>query len=150
MFIAHRIRDDGPEIILPGHEWQMPQGGVDPNEDQEAAARRELWEETGVTSATIMGRSRRSMRYEFPPYRGPASKLAAFRGQEQTWYAMRFEGRESEIDLSAAGNGSEPEFDDWRWEQLDRVPALVVPFKRAIYDEVVAEFRAFARPASRG
>lgn len=145
VLIAHRIGDDGPEIILAGHDWQMPQGGVDPNEDPDEAARRELWEETGVTSVRILGRTAAPMRYDFPAHRGPANKLSRYRGQEQTWYAMRFLGRESEIDLDAHRDGK-PEFDGWRWEALDRVPSLVVPFKRTIYDAVAAEFRPFAQP----
>lgn len=145
VLIAHRIGDDGPEIITRGHEWQMPQGGVDPNEDPDAAARRELWEETGVTSAEILGRSAAALRYEFPAYTGAPGKLTRYRGQEQTWYAMRFTGRDTEIDLDAHRDG-EPEFDAWRWERLERVASLVVPYKRMIYEAVAAEFSPFARP----
>jgi putative (di)nucleoside polyphosphate hydrolase len=133
--IARRIRSDGPEIILPGLEWQMPQGGVDPDEGKDAAARRELWEETGVVSAEILA-ALPPQRYEFPPYAGPPHRLAAFRGQEQVWYAMRFLGRDEEIDVATSRNGAEPEFEAWRWEALDKVPALVVPFRRAIYARV--------------
>ena len=146
VLIARRMKDDGPEIILPGHEWQMPQGGVDPDENQDAAARRELWEETGVTSAEILGTLSEPVRYEFPPYSGPPHKLAAFDGQEQLWYAMRFTGRDDEIDPATPRNGEEPEFDAWRWERLDVVAGLVVPFKRAIYERLAAEFRPFAEP----
>ena len=146
VLIARRIKDDGPEIILPGHAWQMPQGGIDPNENLEAAARRELWEETGVTSAAVIGTLSEPIRYEFPPYLGPTHRLSPFRGQEQRWVAMRFTGQDSEIDLSIAGNGAEPEFDDWRWERLDRMTDLVVPYKQHIYAEVVREFASFAAP----
>lgn len=144
VLIARRIKDDGPEIILPDCEWQMPQGGVDPDEDLEAAARRELWEETGVTSAEVLGSLSAPVRYDFPPYSGPPHRLAAFRGQEQRWYAMRFTGEESEIDLAVAGHEVEPEFDAWRWERLDRVTELVVPYKRHIYAQVAREFARLA------
>ncbi len=144
VLIARRIGDDGPEIVVPGCEWQMPQGGVDPDEDLEAAARRELWEETGVTSAEVIGVLSGPVRYDFPPYAGPPHRLAAFRGQEQRWYAMRFTGEEREIDLGITTHGSEPEFDSWRWERLDRITALVVPFKRHIYAQVAEEFSSLA------
>jgi putative (di)nucleoside polyphosphate hydrolase len=146
VFVARRIKDDGPEIVLPGLEWQMPQGGVDPDEDLEAAARRELWEETGVTSVAVLGTLSSPVRYDFPPYDGPPHRLAVFRGQEQRWFAMRFLGEDSEIDLAIGGNGADPEFDLWRWERLERVPDLVVPFRRAIYAQVAREFSRFARP----
>jgi putative (di)nucleoside polyphosphate hydrolase len=144
ILIARRIKDDGPEIIMPGREWQMPQGGVDPNEDLEAAARRELWEETGVRSADVIATLSSPVRYDFPPYSGPPHRLSAFRGQEQRWFAMRFNGHDSEIDLATRGNGAEPEFDSWRWERLDRVTGLVVPYKQHIYAQIVQEFAALA------
>ncbi len=146
MLIARRIADDGPEIILPGHEWQMPQGGMDPGEDPEAAARRELWEETGVRSAAVIGAMPDWLTYDFPPYPGSPHRLTRFRGQRQLWFAMRFTGEESEIDVSRSFDGQPVEFSDWRWETLDAVEALVVPFKRAIYREVAREFSRFARP----
>ena len=144
VLIARRIKDDGPEIILPSCAWQMPQGGIDPAEDPEAAAKRELWEETGVTSVAVLGRLGEWLTYEFPPYDGLPHKLAAFRGQRQLWFAMRFLGSDAEIDLNRGCADDEPEFDAWRWERLDAVPALVVPFKQAIYRRVVEGFRALA------
>jgi putative (di)nucleoside polyphosphate hydrolase len=144
VLIARRIKDDGPEIMMPGREWQMPQGGVDADEDLEAAARRELWEETGVKSADVIGRLSTPLRYDFPPYSGPPHRLSAFRGQEQRWFAMRFTGQDSEIDLALGGNETEPEFDSWRWERLDRIVGLVVPYKQHIYAQVAREFAGFA------
>ena len=146
VLIARRIRDDGPEIILPGCEWQMPQGGINGGEDPEAAARRELWEETGATSVAVLGRLEQWLTYDFPPYQGPPHKLAAFRGQRQLWFGMRFLGEDGEIDLNRGVADEEPEFDAWRWERLDAVPALVVPFKQAIYRVVAERFCAFAQP----
>jgi len=144
VLIARRIGDDGPEVLVPGCEWQMPQGGIDPDEDIEAAARRELFEETGVRSATLIGAHPEWLTYDFPRYDGPPHKLAAFRGQRQRWFAMRFQGVDGEIDLAPAEAGAEPEFSEWRWERLDRLPAMVVPYKRAIYLEVARAFAPFA------
>ena len=144
--VARRIGDDGPETVTGIHRWQMPQGGIDPDEDREAAARRELWEETGITSAAGLGWTSEPLRYDFPPYAGPPHRLSIFRGQEQVWRAMRFTGQETEIDVTATRNGAPPEFDAWRWERLDRVADLVVPFRREVYRAVAREFAPFAVP----
>jgi putative (di)nucleoside polyphosphate hydrolase len=144
VLIAHRFKDDGPEVIYPGLEWQMPQGGIDPDEDPHKAVFRELWEETGVKSADYLAETD-WMTYEFPPYDGPPHRLAQFRGQRQKWFALRFTGTESEIDPITPRNGQEPEFDEWRWERLDRVASLVVPFRKEIYQTVAREFARFAK-----
>ncbi len=146
VLIGRRFRDDGPEIIYPGFEWQMPQGGIDPDEEPRKTVMRELWEETGVTSADYLGETG-WLTYEFPPYDGPPHKLAQFRGQRQKWFALRFTGPESEIDPLTPRNGQEPEFDAWRWERLDRVAALVVPFRKEVYQAVAKEFAHFAMPS---
>ncbi|MBM6596349.1 RNA pyrophosphohydrolase [Microvirga pudoricolor] len=146
VLVARRLRDDGPEIVLPGCEWQMPQGGIDPGEDLLAAARRELWEETSVRRADPVGTLTEWLPYDFPPYDGPPHRLSPFRGQRQQWVAFRFTGNDDEIDVTQGQNGAEPEFSEWRWERLDCVPDLVVPFKRETYRRVAEAFRGFAEP----
>lgn len=143
VLIGRRFRDSGPEVIYPGLEWQMPQGGIDADEDPRAAVTRELWEETGVTDADYLGETG-WMSYDFPPYDGPPHRLSVFRGQRQKWFALCFTGADSEIDVANPPDGNKPEFDQWRWERLDRVASLVVPFRREVYTTVAAEFARFA------
>lgn len=143
LVFAGRSHSAGPEIVLPGFDWQMPQGGIDASEDIIAAARRELAEETGVTSAEFLAATDEWWAYDFPPYAGPPHKLCAFRGQRQRWVAFRFTGTDAEFDITQP-NGDEPaEFGEWAWLPLARMPELIVPFKRPVYDRVVAEFRQF-------
>ena len=142
VLIGRRFRDDGPEIIFPGLEWQMPQGGIDADENPREAVMRELWEETGVSSARYLGETD-WLTYDFPPYAGPAHRLAKFRGQRQKWFALRFTGPEDEIDPLTSRNGQPPEFDQWRWESLDAVAGLVVPFRRDVYRSVARSFAPF-------
>jgi putative (di)nucleoside polyphosphate hydrolase len=120
--------------------WQFPQGGVDPGEPLEAAARRELQEETGVVSASQLACTTEWLPYDFP---AEAAKRGKWRGQKQVWYAFRFEGEETEIRLDVQ---SPPEFVEWRWARLEEAPDLIVPFKRGVYRHVVEAFGRFARP----
>ncbi|SFJ43277.1 RNA pyrophosphohydrolase [Caulobacter sp. UNC279MFTsu5.1] len=126
----------------PPHNWQFPQGGVDDGEDLLAAARRELAEETGVTSVDYLGRTESWLIYDFPAEFAGSKKARGFKGQKQVWFAFRFLGDESEIDLEADAH---VEFDAWKWGALDETPELIVPFKRAVYEQVVAAFGGFAR-----
>jgi putative (di)nucleoside polyphosphate hydrolase len=144
VLIARRFKDDGPEIIMPGFEWQMPQGGIDPDEDPRPDAQSELYEETGVTSVEYLGETAAWMTYDFPPYDGPPHRLSIFRGQRQKWFAFRFVGNEREIVVADTRNDQVPEFDAWRWEPLANAAALVVPFRREIYEAVAKEFARFA------
>lgn len=147
IFMARRRGDDGPEIIFPGFEWQLPQGGIDNGEKAAVAALRELREETGMVTVAPLAMLTRQVTYDWPPYSGPPHRLTAWRGQRQTWFAYRFEGDEAEIDLTRAAPGEVPEFDAWCWETLARIPDLVVPYKRHIYEQLAAAFARFAAPA---
>ena len=135
-----RTENAGPEIVAPGRDWQMPQGGIDPNEDIVAAAVRELWEETNVRSVSLLAVTENWWTYDFPPYEGPWHKLVPFRGQRQRWVALRFTGDDGEIDVAHPAGGQPQEFFDWRWEVLARTPQLVTPFKQATYEKVAAAF----------
>lgn len=122
-----------------GQWWQMPQGGMDVGETVEEAARRELWEETGVRSARFLTRTDDWLLYDLPPELVGVAWKGRYRGQKQMWFAARFEGEESEIDLGPRP-GHKAEFDAWRWVPMAELPALVVPFKREVYAAVVAAF----------
>ena len=122
-----------------GQWWQMPQGGMDEGEAPEDAARRELYEETGVRSARFIAQTRDWLTYDLPPELVGVAWKGRYRGQRQMWFAARFEGADSEIDLEAHPDHA-AEFDAWRWVSVPDLPDLVVPFKRAVYAAVVAEF----------
>jgi putative (di)nucleoside polyphosphate hydrolase len=138
-------RAGGPEHVDATHAWQMPQGGLDPGEDPWQAALRELYEETNIRSVERLGETNDWLTYDIPPEIIGQAWNGKYRGQKQKWFALRFTGDEREIDVAHPGGGHKPEFLDWRWEPMQNLPALVVPFKRKVYEQVVAEFRRFAR-----
>lgn len=135
-FVARRI--DTPEPA-----WQFPQGGIDDGETPPQAVLRELEEETGTAKAEILAEAPGWISYDLPEEVADRCWKGRFRGQTQRWFALRFLGEDSDIDIATR----HPEFSEWRWMDLGRVPELIVPFKRALYHRVVAEFLPLARPA---
>jgi putative (di)nucleoside polyphosphate hydrolase len=139
VFIGRRL--GGPEHVDETHEWQMPQGGIDNGEEPYAAALRELYEETSIRSVEKIGEIADWLRYDIPrEILGQAWK-GKYRGQTQKWFALRFTGEDSEIDIAHPGGGQhKPEFVAWRWEPLASLTGLIIPFKRPVYEIVVREF----------
>ena len=138
-------RRNGPEHVDATHAWQMPQGGIDPGEDPWLAALRELYEETNIRSIERLGEIEEWLTYDIPREIVGQAWKGKYRGQRQKWYALRFTGDEREIDIdNPAGGSHKPEFSAWRWEPMQNLPALIVPFKRAVYARVVREFARFA------
>ena len=129
----------GKRIDTPGEAWQMPQGGIDPGETPEAAALRELGEETGIPAEAVRLEAATPdwLRYDLPAAMVPRIWGGRFRGQEQRWFLMRFLGDDAMIDI-ARGH---PEFSAWAWMAPEAILAKIVPFKREIYRDV---FRTFA------
>ena len=140
VFIGRRT-DHPEEPEGPGTWWQMPQGGLNQGENPEDAARRELKEETGVCSISMLARTRDWLTYDIPDELLGIAWEGRYRGQKQMWFAARFEGHESEIDLGPR-EGHKQEFDAWRWAPLAGLPALVVPFKRDVYERAIRELVA--------
>ncbi len=121
--------------------WQMPQGGIDKGEEAETAALRELYEETGVSSVKILAQSQDWIKYDLPAEAVGKALKGKYRGQQQKWFAMRFTGRDDEINLKP--DGHKQEFDAWRWVDPGEVLDLIVGFKRPTYEVVLREFREF-------
>jgi putative (di)nucleoside polyphosphate hydrolase len=142
VFIGRRT--GGPEHVDAVHSWQMPQGGLDEGEDPYQAARRELHEETSVCSVALLAEAKDWYAYDLPTHVGRKAWNGKYRGQTQKWFALRFLGSDGEIDVLHPPGGHKPEFVDWRWEKMERLPALVIPFKRKVYEQVVKEFSRFS------
>lgn len=120
--------------------WQMPQGGIDKGEDVRAAALRELEEEVGVGAdmVEVLAQASRPIKYDLPPELLGKVWKGKYRGQEQHWFLGRYLGEDADINLEAHDPA---EFNEWRWIAPEQLPELIVPFKRAVYEEVLAEFR---------
>jgi len=143
VFIARRTPDekseDASEVEAP---WQMPQGGMDKGELPEETALRELFEETSIRSVELIAEAPEWIYYDVPDEVLGIALKGKYRGQRQRWFAYRFVGNESEINVTEPGDGSMPaEFDIWRWEDLEKLPGIIVPFKREAYRQIVDAFR---------
>lgn len=138
VFLGKRQGAAGP------YQWQMPQGGVDHGESPAVAALRELEEEVGLRPehVDVLAEIDDWLYYDFPAsLRRDAGPKGAYLGQRQKWFAFRFKGRDSDIRLDL----HKPEFVDWRWARLGETPGLVIPFKRRVYEKVVARFHPFTQ-----
>jgi putative (di)nucleoside polyphosphate hydrolase len=127
-----------------GGWWQMPQGGIDHGETPSAAALRELYEETGMRQATIIAQSSQWYDYDLPKELLGRVWKGQYRGQTQKWFALRFTGQDSDINIAPTEH--EAEFSRWRWAPVEEVLDFIVPFKRDVYVQVLAEFRHLAVP----
>ncbi len=125
-------------IDTPGDAWQMPQGGIDPGETPAAAALRELEEEIGTDKAEIVAETADWLCYDLPEHLLGRVWKGRYRGQRQKWFALRFTGSDSDIDIVTR----HPEFSAWRWMPLAELPRHIVPFKRGVYEAVAREFAA--------
>lgn len=134
VFIAQRIDNPGPA-------WQMPQGGIDKREEPLQAAWREMREEIGTASARFIGESKDWLTYDLPADLVPRLWKGKYRGQRQKWFAFRFLGTDRDINIAT----EHPEFSSWRWADLEELPGLIVPFKRRLYADLIAEFTPLIR-----
>ena len=121
----------------PIDKWQMPQGGVDGDEDFYSAMKRELYEETSITSFKLIREIKRWLTYELPENLKGKIWKGKFRGQKQKWYILRFTGDEQEINV----NTKNPEFIDWKWITIEELPRSIVDFKRKVYENLVEEIK---------
>jgi len=128
VFVAQRID-------MPSAAWQMPQGGIDKGESPLEAAWRELEEETGTDKAEVIGESRDWYNYDLPADLAPKLWRGRFQGQTQKWFVFRFLGSDEDIDIATEA----PEFSDWKWAELADLPELIVPFKRDLYTQLIAD-----------
>ncbi len=123
----------------PIDKWQMPQGGVDKNEDYLTAMKRELLEETSIKSIIILKKIERWFEYELPKNLLGIIWKGKFRGQKQKWFIVKFTGEDQEINL----NTKYPEFIDWKWIHLNELTEKVVDFKKKVYEELYKEIKRF-------
>lgn len=144
VWVGRRLSLDNSEYDGNPQLWQMPQGGIEDNEDWQSAALRELHEETGMTSVRLVQAAPDWIRYDLPEHLIGIGLKGKFRGQKQRWFAFRFIGDESEIAINPPPDGNSAEFDEWKWVDMADLPELVVAFKQGVYREVVSVFSHLA------
>jgi putative (di)nucleoside polyphosphate hydrolase len=144
VWCGKRIAEPDSEAAGTKLLWQMPQGGIDEGENPRMAATRELYEETGVRSASFLAEAPKWIKYDLPDHLLGVAFKGKYRGQVQRWFALRFEGDEKEIRINPPPGGHTAEFEAWKWLPMTSLPDLIVPFKRQTYAEVVAQFRHLA------
>ena len=129
----------GQRIDNPTDAWQMPQGGLDEGEDPEEGALRELEEETGIPrdKVEVIARCPVELVYDLPDDLVGKLWKGKWRGQRQSWFLCRFLGTDEDIDIKT----EHPEFRAWKWADPDELPSIIVPFKRKLYEDVLAAFR---------
>lgn len=127
------------------YRWQLPQGGIDENEEPFDAACRELYEETGIRSIKLIKEAQDWFHYDFPQELVDCTLNNKYRGQTQKWFAFQFTGDQREIAINPPPNGHKAEFDQWKWANLENLPSIVVSFKKRVYMQVVQEFRGSLR-----
>ena len=141
VWVGHRIAETANHGAGAARLWQMPQGGIDKGEEAEQAARRELYEETGMQSIELLAEAPDWINYDLPEHLIGIAFKGKYRGQSQRWFAYRFTGNESEIQINPPPGDEKAEFDQWDWVDMNVLPDLIVPFKRELYLEVVEAFK---------
>jgi putative (di)nucleoside polyphosphate hydrolase len=144
VWAGRRIAETDSEFAGTTMLWQMPQGGIDKGEEPVDAAWREIFEETGMETLTLIEEAPDWIKYDLPLELVGVAFKGRYRGQTQKWFAFRFDGDESEIRINPPPAGEKAEFDDWAWRPMAELPELIVPFKRKLYEEVVAAFSHLA------
>ncbi len=132
VFVGQRLDSEVPA-------WQMPQGGIDKGEEPQEAALRELEEEIGVSPSlvTVEAETEGWLSYDLPHDIVPRIWKGRYKGQEQKWFLLRFNGEDSQVNIQT----EHPEFSEWCWLPADEVLGQIVPFKRPVYEQVIAAFR---------
>ncbi|GAA5106201.1 RNA pyrophosphohydrolase [Bartonella jaculi] len=141
VWVGRRLMACAPAETEISYRWQLPQGGIDENEEPLDAACRELYEETGMRSVKLLKEAQDWFHYDFPQELIGCTLNNKYRGQMQKWFAFKFTGELSEIMINPPPDGNKAEFDQWKWVDLEALPSIVVSFKKHVYMKIVSEFR---------